>query len=291
MKSNIINSILALLFFVGLYFIVVEHFKINQYKKLKNEYALKSINLQLDISKNLNSYMDSYIVDYRDFNEPYSFTLLKKIHKRDRHNIETVKILHSLDSIISNDPLGKDWIKNKSKIRSIFLKVTNADDSLKFKGNFHYNIPYDLNEIFEKDILTFFEWSFLLDLSISYKNRIKDRMSGFCICFSMYDMMWIPSKQVVKAGDTISIDLVNYIGQDFIPQTYNFTSNYDKFLILESGYNGCRHCGEQANAFLVQEYQIPFSAIKEDKKWRSVFYFRNDKLEQDSVVLERELEF
>ncbi|WP_291725954.1 hypothetical protein [Bernardetia sp.] len=291
MKNNIINSILALLFCVGLYFIVVEHFKINQYKKLKNEYALKYINLQLDISKNLNAYMDSYIVDSRDFNEPYSFTLLKKIHKRDRHNIETAKTLYALDSIVLNDPLGKNWARNKNKIRFIFFKVTNADDSLKLKGNIHHSIPYDLNEIFEKDKLTFFEWSLLLELSIHYKDILKSRMSGFCICFSSYQIMYIPSKQIVKAGDTISIDLVNYIGQDFIPQTYNFTSNYDKFLILESGYNGCRYCGEQANYFLVQEYQIPFSEIKKDEKWRSVFYFRNDKLEQDSVVLERELDF
>ena len=31
--------------------------------------------------------------------------------------------------------------------------------------------------------------------------------------------------------------------------------------------------------------------LSRNKKWRNVFYFRNDKLQQDSVVLERELEF
>jgi len=49
--------------------------------------------------------------------------------------------------------------------------------------------------------------------------------------------------------------------------------------------------GKDHETILLEEYQIPFSKIEKNKKWRSVFYFRNDKLEQDSVVLERELEF
>ena len=102
--------------------------------------------------------------------------------------------------------------------------------------------------------------------------------------------MGIPSKKVVRIGDTISVDWVNYFGGHyFIDQTYRVESNYDDFHTLETTYDACGNDGTET--ILLQEYQIPFSEIQKDKKWRSVFYFRNDKLEQDSVVLERELDF
>jgi hypothetical protein len=184
--------------------------------------------------------------------------------------------------------LGKNWLQNRDKIHSIFLKASEADDSLK---KYNTELGYDLNDIFKKDKLTFFEWSGLIDISISYKWFLNSKMSNFCMCFPSYNIVGIPSKQIVNIGDTVFIDWISYIDTDFIPQTYSMTSNYDNYLNFESGYHHCRRCGQSQNAFLVQEYQIPFSEIEKNKKWRSVFYFRNDKLEQDSVVLERELEF
>ena len=290
MKNKIINSLLVLISIVALFFILMNYSKLKEYKNLRNYYEVEYINLQLEVSKSVNSRINDYAINEKNINKLNSFTSLNNSNNRDRHNIETAMILYSLDSIISSDLLGKNWIQNKDKIRSIFLKASKADDSLKFKDE-NYSIKYDLNEIFEKDKLTFFEWSSLLDISIYYKDMMRSRMGAFCMCFSMYNVVGIPSKQVIEVGDTVSIDWVNYIVQDFIPQTYTINSNYDNFLVLESGYNSCRMCGAKENTFLLQEYQIPFSEIKKDKKWRSVFYFRNDKLEQDSVVLERELEF
>ena len=290
MKNKIINSLLVLISIVALFFILMNYSKLKEDKNLRNYYEVEYINLQLEVSKSVNSRINDYAINEKNINKLNSFTSLNNSNNRDRHNIETAMILYSLDSIISSDLLGKNWIQNKDKIRSIFLKASKADDSLKFKDE-NYSIKYDLNEIFEKDKLTFFEWSSLLDISIYYKDMMRSRMGAFCMCFSMYNVVGIPSKQVIEVGDTVSIDWVNYIVQDFIPQTYTINSNYDNFLVLESGYNSCRMCGAKENTFLLQEYQIPFSEIKKDKKWRSVFYFRNDKLEQDSVVLERELEF
>lgn len=290
MKNKIINSLLVLISIVALFFILMNYSKLKEYKNLRNYYEVEYINLQLEVSKSVNSRINDYAINEKNINKLNSFTSLNNSNNRDRHNIETAMILYSLDSIISSDLLGKNWIQNKDKIRSIFLKASKADDSLKFKDE-NYSIKYDLNEIFEKDKLTFFEWSSLLDISIYYKDMMRSRMGAFCMCFSMYNVVGIPSKQVIEVGDTVSIDWVNYIVQDFIPQTYTINSNYDNFLVFESGYNSCRMCGAKENTFLLQEYQIPFSEIKKDKKWRSVFYFRNDKLEQDSVVLERELEF
>lgn len=291
MKNKIVNSILILISSIALSFILMNYLKMKKYEELRADYGLKYMNLHLEVSKSINSSINSSVVDQRNMNKINSFTLLnnENRHKHDRHNIETSMILYSLDSIISTDLLGKNWIQNKDKIRSIFIKASQADSALKLRNT---NSPnYDLNEIFKKDKLTFFEWSGLLDISMHYKDILRMRMGSFCMCFSVYSVVGIPSKQIVKVNDTISIDWINYINTDFIPQTYTINSNYDNFLAFESGYNSCRSCGSKENTFLIQEYQIPFSKIEKNKKWRSVFYFRNDKLEQDSVVLERELEF
>ncbi len=290
MKNKIINSLLILVSIVALAFILKSYLKIKTYEGLRTDYEVKYMDLQLEVSKSVNSRINDYAINQKNINKLNSFTSLNNSNNRDRHNIETAMILYLLDSIISTDLLGKNWIQNKDKIRSIFIKASQADDSLKLKDENNY-IRYDLNEIFEKDKLTFFEWSSLLDISIYYKDMMRSRMGAFCMCFSMYNVVGIPSKQVIEVGDTVSIDWISYINQDFIPQTYTINSNYDNFLAFESGYNSCRMCGDEGNTFLLQEYQIPFSEIEKNKKWRSVFYFRNDKLQQDSVVLERELGF
>ncbi|AFM03387.1 hypothetical protein Fleli_0933 [Bernardetia litoralis DSM 6794] len=290
MKNKIINSLLILVSIVALAFILKSYLKVKTYEGLRADCEVKYMDLQLEVSKSVNSRINDYAINQKNINKLNSFTSLNNSNNRDRHNIETAMILYPLDSIISTDLLGKNWLQNRDKIRSIFLKASKADDSLKFKDENNY-IRYDLNEIFKKDKLTFFEWSGLLDISIYYKDVMKSRVGAFCMCFSIYSVVGIPSKQIVNIGDTVFIDWINYIDTDFIPQTYSMTSNYDNYLNFESGYHHCRMCGAKENTFLLQEYQIPFSEIKKNKKWRSVFYFRNDKLEQDSVVLERELEF
>ncbi|WP_375562237.1 hypothetical protein ACE193_06720 [Bernardetia sp. OM2101] len=290
MKNKIINSLLILISIVAFAFILKSYLKITVYQDLRDDYEVKYMNLNLKVSKSLTSEMNSYVVNDRNMNKVNSFTLLDEnsMHPRDIQNVETARILYPLDSIIESDLLGKNWLQNRDKIRSIFLKASEADDSLK---KYNTELRYDLEEIFKKDKLSFFEWVGLSYISIDYKGILNSRMGSFCMCFPNYNIIGIPSKQIVNIGDTVFIDWISYIDTDFIPQTYNVTSNYENYLNFESGYHHCRTCGRSENAFLVQEYQIPFSEIEKNKKWRSVFYFRNDKLEQDSVVLERELEF
>ena len=142
---------------------------------------------------------------------------------------------------------------------------------------------YNLDSIFKAEEINNYGWAEIYHASNDFKSNFISHFGCFCMYFPHYGLLPIPSKSTVQVGDTISINWVNFYSDFYmIPKTYRFSSNYDKYKLVDNTYD---------DAILLQEYQIPFSAIEKDKKWRSVFYFRDDKLEQDSVVLERELEF
>ena len=292
MLTKIINVILGITIFTSLFLIGKNYFALEELRNIHNESKTYILNFLSQLPKKESKYLDTYIVHSGYLSNKDSFLELelddKSIDKRDIPLFKTHLLLKPLDSIIGNDPLAEKWNENKSKIQKIFTEVSQLDDSL--KRNLEKK---NLEDVFKKNTISPEEWQKIILATTTSKSILSSRIGSFCSCFeNHYSFLGIPSKTVVQVGDTIFIDWVNYFGGHvFIDQTYQVQSNYDKFHILETTYDNCKICDMQAETILLEEYQIPFSAIEKDEKWRSVFYFRNDKLEQDSVVLERELEF
>ncbi|AFM03385.1 hypothetical protein Fleli_0931 [Bernardetia litoralis DSM 6794] len=292
MKIKIINLLLSLTIFSAIFFIGRDYFLLQKLNNLAEEYKPKEIEFLLERSKKMDIKLDALLADANGFNTFGSFINTNSIssdsymHPRDLEVFKTYKLIKPLDSIIASDLLGSKWEINKAKIQEILLKVAQKDDKLQVEID-----RYNKQEIYYAS--SFNEYLYLTYLVINLKERLRGRMGQFCMCFyPRHEFRGIPSKKVVQVGDTVFVDWVNYYGgHTFIDQTYQVQSNYDKFHILETTYDPCKQCDERAETILLEEYQIPFSEIDKNKKWRSVFYFRNDKLEQDSVVLERELEF
>lgn len=290
MLSKTINSTLLIATIISLFLITKNHFDLEELKTINKESKEFILNSSSKLAATEIKYADAYIArsGYLIANKNSFLEIGKSFtHKRDIATYETYKVLKSLDSIIKNDPLVKNWKENKSKIQEVFTEVAQLNDSLK------QNLEkQNIEEIFKKNTISFEEWKKCIYVFINLKSILRGYI-GECQCIDpSYSFMGIPSKKGVFLKDTISVDWVNYYrGHVFINQTYQVKSNYDKYHVLETSYDGCGFCDIQAEAILLEEYQIPFSEIEKNKKWRSVFYFRNDKLEQDSVVLEREMEF
>ncbi|WP_338792547.1 hypothetical protein [Bernardetia sp. MNP-M8] len=260
---------------------------------LNEEYCKKYIANQLKISEKRNNYFKESIIGYADLNSqnPFLEPVNGDYAKTEKKQYEVIKILSVIDSIYRGDTLGKNWKSHKYKIADAFEKAREKYTFLKWGKQVSYTT---FDSLFKKEKLDYNEWTEIISVSNRFKDKVRSSTSGGTIYFAYYDMIGIPSKSIVRVGDTISVDWVNfYSNTSLIPATYSRKSNYESCLTLRSYYKiGFGILGGKDNeTILLEEYQIPFSEIEKNKKWRSVFYFRNDKLEQDSVVLERELEF
>ncbi|WP_338763373.1 hypothetical protein WAF17_19490 [Bernardetia sp. ABR2-2B] len=294
MLTKIINTVLIAAIIAASLLTAKNYFNLEELRVINEESKSYILNSSSKLAEKENKYFDAYIArsgyliaNKNSFSEiGKKFTSKREIAFYEKYK-ETYRTLKPLDSIIKNIFLSKNWKESKSKIQEVFAKVGQLDDSLK-----QYLVIQNLGGIFKKNVISFEEQKKVISVSINIKSILRSRI-GECQCIDPnYSFMGIPSKKVAFLGDTISVDWINYYrGHVFINQTYNIKSNYDKFHVLETSYDGCGFCDIQAESILLQEYQIPFSEIEKGEKWRSVFYFRNDKLEQDSVVLERELEF
>ncbi|WP_338792549.1 hypothetical protein [Bernardetia sp. MNP-M8] len=292
MKTKIINLLLSLTIIIALCFIGKDYFLLQKLESITEEHKPKQISFLLESSKRTDRKLDALLTKENGLNTFGSFINTNSIssdsyiHPRDLEVFKTYKLIKPIDSIISTDLIGSKWEDNKAKFQEILLTIAQKDDTLRVEID-----KYNKQEIYYAS--SFNEYLYLTYLVINLKENLRSRMGQFCMCFyPKHEFKGIPSKKIVQVGDTVFVDWVNYYGgHTFIDQTYQVQSNYDKFHILETTYDPCKQCDEAAETILLEEYQIPFSEIKKDKKWRSVFYFRNDKLEQDSVVLERELEF
>ena len=287
MLSKTINLVLLMAIITSLFLMMKNHFGLEELRAINKESKEFILNHLYKQTKKANKRPNTYVVRSNYLSNQNSFLELdKKSRDRDIKMLIKYQLLKPLDSIIENDPLAENWQINKAKIQSIFIKTAETDDSIK-----QHLKEYDLEYIFQKNTISFYNWKRIIQLKLELKSLMNNRIGGFYLCFEYgYNFIGIPSKKVVKIGDTVFIDWINYYGGHyFINETYKVKSNYDKFHILETIYDPCGN--GRTETILLEEYQIPFSAIEKDKKWRSVFYFRNDKLEQDSVVLERELEF
>ena len=294
MLTKIINTVLIAAIISALFLTAKNYFNLDKLRVINEESKSYILSSSSKLAEKEIKYFDAYIArsgyliaNKNSFSEiGKKFTSKREIAFYEKYK-ETYKTLKPLDSIIKNVFLSKNGKENKSKIQEVFAEVGQLDDSLK-----QYLVTQNLEDIFKKNTISFEEQKKMISVSVNIKSILRARI-GECQCIDpSYSFIGIPSKKVVFLGDTISVNWINYYrGHVFINQTYNTKSNYDKFHILETSYDGCGFCDVEAESILLQEYQIPFSEIEKDKKWRSVFCFRNDKLEQDSVVLERELEF
>ena len=289
MLTKITNSLLILVILTSLFLTAKNYFALEEIQTINSESKNHIMSFLSKLLEKEATYANAYIARSGYLINKNSFLDIGKnfTNKLDIATYETYKILKPLDSIIKNDPLAQNWKTNKIEIQKIFATVSQFNKTIRQELN-----KYDLEDIFQKNKISFEEWRKVIYLSVNLKSILRGNI-GLCQCIDpSYSFIGIPSKKAAFLGDTISIDWVNYYrGHVFINQTYKIKSNYDNFHILETSYDGCGFCDVQAESILLQEYQIPFSKIEKNKKWRSVFYFRNDKLEQDSVVLERELEF
>ncbi|WP_338812561.1 hypothetical protein V9L05_14340 [Bernardetia sp. Wsw4-3y2] len=293
MQTKIINSSLLLIIFSSFYFLFQNYVFRKEIEPLNEEYCKKYVANQLKISKRRNKYFKESLISYAELNSqnPFLESVNGDYAKTEKKQYEVIKILSVIDSIYKIDTLGKDWNSHKFKIADAFEKAREKYDTLKWGKHVSYTT---FDSLFKKEKLDYNEWTEIISVSNRFKEYVRASTSGGNMDFIYYNLIGIPSKSIVKIGDTISVDWVDYYSKtSLIPETYSRKSNYENYLTLRSYYKiGFGISGGKDNeAILLEEYQIPFSAIEKNKKWRSVFYFRNDKLEQDSVVLERELEF
>ncbi len=289
MKIKIINMLLSLSIFIALFFIGMDYILLKELNKLAEQSKPEVISFSLESSRNYSKKLNVYLAYANGLNNFGSFLSTENdINKRDLEIFKTYKLIKPLDSLIKNDLTGKNWKENKAKADLLLDKVAKADDGLRveIEKSYYKTTSKEKTDYFQ-------EYSLFVDLVKNLKFDLSCRIGSFCMCYyPSHDFIGIPSKKIVQVGDTIFVDWINYYGGHiFINETYQVKSNYDKFHLLETTYDPCNQCNKGSETILLQEYQIPFSKIKKDKKWRSVFYFRNDKLQQDSVVLERELEF
>lgn len=291
MKIKIINSFLAFICLIALFFMAKDYFLMEKIKPLHQQYQKKYLKSYAAESNRLNAIMNEELIKGNGLPVNKSFIFRDTINSelgflRNR-DYKTFLLFRSLDSVLTKSLEKREWKENKEKLKSIFIELTSSSkyDTLKMKTDY-----YNLDSIFKDDKINSYGWSEIYYASNDFKSNFISSFGCFCMCMPNYGLIPIPSKSVVKIGDTVSINWMNFYSHFYIiPETYNFSSNYDKYKLVESIYNPCSNRG--LDAILLQEYQIPFSEIEKNKKWQSVFYFRNDKLEQDSVVLERELEF
>ncbi|WP_338812563.1 hypothetical protein V9L05_14350 [Bernardetia sp. Wsw4-3y2] len=284
MKTKIINSLLVFTCLVALFFVVKDYFLMEKVKPLHQKYKEKYLESYVVESNQLNKIITEEIIKGNDLPINTSFIFRDTINSESGYlrnkDYRTFLLFRSLDSVLTHSLEKREWKKNKNKLKSIFtyLTLNSRYDTLKMKTDY-----YDLDSIFKNKEINDYGWAEIYYASNDFKSNFISSFGCFCSGFSHYGLLPIPSKSTVQVGDTISINWVNFYSDFYmIPETYRFSSNYDKYKLVDNIYD---------DAILLQEYQIPFSEIEKDKKWRSVFYFRNDKLEQDSVVLERELEF
>lgn len=291
MKTKIINGLLALICFVALFFMVKDYFLMEKIKPLHQKYQEKYIESYAAESRYLNKIMTKEIIKENLLIDNQSFilrdTVNSEIGRYRNKGYKTFLLFRSLDSVFEQSLEKREWKENKEKLKSIFtdLALYSSYDTLQMKTDY-----YNLDSIFKAEVINNYGWAEIYHASNDFKNNFLSLFGCFCSSFSHYGLLPIPSQSVVKVVDTISINWVNFYSDFYmIPETYHFSSNYDKYKLVDNIYNP--FIDRDSDAILLQEYQIPFSAIEKNKKWRSVFYFRNDKLAQDSVVLERELEF
>lgn len=291
MKIKIINSFLAFICITALFFMAKDYFLMEKIKPLHQEYQEKYLKSYIEESNRLNAIIIEELIKENGLPLNKSFIFRDTINSESNYfrnrSYKTFLLFRSLDSVLEKSIEEKKWKKNKEKLKSIFIELTSSSryDTLKMKTDY-----YDLDFVFRKDETTDYGWAEIYRASNYFKRNFISTFGCFCMCMPYYGLVPIPSKSTVQVGDTISINWMNFYSHfKIIPETYSFNSNYDKYKLIENSYNPCENRGLEA--FFLQEYQIPFSQIEKNKKWRSVFYFRNDKLEQDSVVLERELEF
>jgi hypothetical protein len=293
MKIKIINSFLAFICLIALFFMAKDYFLMERIKPLHQEYQEKHLKSYAAESNRLNAIMTEELIKENGLPLNKSFIFRDTINSEASYfrnrSYKTFLLFRSLDSVLEKSLEKREWKKNKGKLKSIFIELTSSSkyDTLKMKTDY-----YDLDSIFKQEEISDYGWGWveLYHASNDFKSTFISTFGCFCSCFSHYGLIPIPSKSVVKIGDTVSINWINFYSDFYmIPETFHFNSNYDKYKQVDNIYDPCPNRG--SDAILLQEYQIPFSKIEKNKKWRSVFYFRNDKLEQDSVVLERELEF
>ncbi len=291
MKIKIINSLLFLVSIIALFFLIKDYFLMEKIKSLHKKYKEQYIESYAAESRYLNKTMIEEIIKENDLVDNQSFIFRDTTNSESSYlrnkNYRTFLLFRSLDSVFEQSLEKREWKENKEKLKSIFTNLTSSSkyDTLKMKTNY-----YNLDSVFKVEEINNYGWAGIYYASNDFKSNFISRFGCFCMCMPHYGLFPIPSKSTVQVGETISINWMNFYSHFYIiPETYNFNSNYDKYKLIENTYNPCENRGLEA--FLLQEYQVPFSKIKKNKKWRSVFYFRNDKLEQDSVVLERELEF
>ncbi len=291
MQTKIINSSLLLIIFSSFYFLFQNYTSHKEIEALNEEYCKKYVANQLKVSEKFNNYFRESLIGYAKLNSqnPFLESINESYAKAEKKQYEVIKILSVIDSIYKVDTLGKDWNSHKFKIADAFEKAKEKYDTLKWGKHVSYTT---FDSLFQKEKLDYGEWTQIIQVSNRFKEYIRNHYSKLGLDFIYYDVIGIPSKSIAKIGGTISVDWIDYYSKtSLIPETYSRKSNYENHLTLRSYYKaGIMGCQDH-ETILLEEYQIPFSEIEKNKKWRSVFYFRNDKLEQDSVVLERELEF
>lgn len=289
-QTKIINSSLLLIVFSAFYFIFQSHNSNQKIQHLNKKYWKKYISTQLKISEHFNNHFQENLLVYSKLNSqtPLLEITDTKYIETEKRQYELCKTLLVIDSIYKVDTLGKNWNTNKYKIDKTFRKARKIYSFLTWEGIFSDSL--DFYDLFVKDELNPQEWSSIILVNNKFKEYVRNRTSGLLMNISYYDVLGIPSKSVVKVGDSVSIDWVNFCSNtSLIPNISSRVSNYENNLTLRSYYKAGKIGEQDDETILIEEYQIPFSEISKDKKWQAKFMFINHNLEQDSVVLERDI--